>query len=131
MKKQNKKIEYDIETVTLNLQNFISKKNNLEEYKYFIRLFDMDILENEELDFMDLFQIFAAIILSIFDVCLQDEEYEVCGLTKKCLEKECKNLNKLIRGIDDEERKELLLDELFFTEEYIQNSIINITNNKK
>lgn len=111
------------------LLKFLSKRKNIEQRDYILSLAFDDILDNEELTHMDIFQGFIASMLMIFQVSLDHQIYEVCSLVRPVVEKEHKLMLKNIKAIDDSQYKDELELELIFSMDYFEVTIQQILNN--
>jgi len=135
MKQINNEIQW-IE-IEMHLNNQIRNINVLEALKYFLDLgFDeaeLSIFDNPELELLDKWQAYVAVLLSINKVCLEEEKYEIMILIRRAFEKQ----NRIIRRLFSEEKTpvEETLWELEFTQNYfyatLQSQVDNLQNNNK
>ena len=107
---------------------FLSKRKNLDQRDYILSLGFDDVLDNDELSGMDVFQAFVAVMLMIHQIALVNQVYEICSLVRPVVEKEERLIRKNIKMIDDQEYKDELELELYFSMEYFEATVQQILN---
>ena len=110
------------------LQLFLSKRNNLIQRDYILSLGFDDIIDNQDLTKMDIFQAFIAVMLMVHKVALDYQVYEICMLTREVVEKEKRFIERTIKLTSDEILKEHLELELHYSLDYFDVSLQNIVN---
>lgn len=110
----------------------LSKTYNPDSVKFLLDFGyeEADMTTNEELDELDIYDALQAVFLSIIDVALQEEKFELINLVNKAHEKQAIIMK---RALDEmmltEDEREEDFWHLHFTNEYFHNSKQNLATN--